>query len=199
MALKRMLYLGGCDDNLFMKHDKEGTLHTLFIQPNQWKFLQQYEGALLPLVDFLTFAQSAFPVALWELFEYQQCLERLSLFFFLVYVNLFTRTGDRFAKDLIVKEMYICCSESDYFWVNNAEGNSYISNYSNMEQLDTLSDIRLVQWISFRKFAERVGSVLVIIFSYIFTLFNSISLSVILFLPVGVCPKDQHHLWRIIS
>ena len=168
MALKRMIRVGGCDEDLFKKHDKEGTLPSLFIQPDHWNFLQQYEGALLPLVDFLTFAQSVFPVAHWELFESQPCLERLSLPFFLTYANMSTRTGDKFAPDLTVKEMSVCCSDPDYFWVNNAEGDSYITNYSNMEQLDTLDDIRLVRRIAFRKFAERVSSVPVIIFLYIY-------------------------------
>ena len=130
--------------------------------------MQQYEGALLPLVDFLTFAQSAFPAAHWELFESQRCLERLSLPFFLTYANLSTRTGGRFPPDLTVKEMSICCSELDYFWVNNAEGNSYMTNYLNMEQLETLSDIQLVQRVAFRHFSPRVSSVPVVIFSYIY-------------------------------
>ena len=70
MALKRMLCLGGCDEDLFKKHDREGTLPTLYsAQPVE--VLQQYVGSLLPLVDFLTFAQSTFPVAHWEFFESQ--------------------------------------------------------------------------------------------------------------------------------
>ena len=56
MALERMLNLGVCDEDLSKKHEKEGTLPVLFIQPNQWKFWQQYKGTLLPLVDFLIFA-----------------------------------------------------------------------------------------------------------------------------------------------
>ena len=87
--------------------------------------------------------------------------------FFLTYANISTRTGDKFAPDLTVKEMSVCCSDPDYFWVNVAEGDSYITNYSNMEQLDTLDDIRLVRRIAFRKFAERVSSVSVIICLYI--------------------------------
>ena len=167
MVLKMMLQLGGCDEGLFKKHKKEGTLPTLFIQPNQWKFFQQHEGVLLLLVDFLTFAQSAFSVAHWELFESEQCLERLSLPFFLTYTNMSTRTGEIFAPDLIIKEMYVCCSDPDYLWVNDVEGNEYMGNYPNMEQLETLIDIRLMQRIVFRKFAEGVSSVLVVIFPYI--------------------------------
>ena len=39
MALKRMLCVGGCNEDLFKKHDKEGTLPSLFIQPDHWNFL----------------------------------------------------------------------------------------------------------------------------------------------------------------
>ena len=61
--------MGGCDEDLFKENDKDGTLPMLFIQPNKLNFLQQLEGSLLPLVDFLISAQSVYPVSHWELFE----------------------------------------------------------------------------------------------------------------------------------
>ena len=54
---------------------------------------------------------------------------------------MYTRTGDRFAPDLTVKELYVCYSDPDYLFPNQVEGNKYLSNYSNMEQLEMLNDI----------------------------------------------------------
>ena len=49
-----------------------------------------------------------------------------------------TRTDGGLASDLTVKELYVCCSDLDYFWVNQMEGNEYPSNYSNMDAADCI-------------------------------------------------------------
>ena len=59
VALGKMICEGGCDKDLLNKHTKHDTVQLLFIQPKDWDFLLQYEGAMKPMDRFIVFAQSA--------------------------------------------------------------------------------------------------------------------------------------------
>ena len=69
-SLHKMLDVGGCDNDLMqgknVNPDEVRTEHTL--QPDQWDFLQQYEGGIDPIYQLIVFMQHNKAIAYMELF-----------------------------------------------------------------------------------------------------------------------------------
>ena len=157
VALGKMICEGGCDEDLLKEHTKQGTVDSLFIQPQDWDFLLQYEGAMKPMDRFIVFAQSAKTVVHWELFESARTLEELNLPFFITCANTSKRTGKNFAADLTIREMSICVMDKDFmFDMIDEEKEDYQSKYSSLTPVVQLPDIALVRRIASRKFSKRV-------------------------------------------
>ena len=83
-SLHKMLDVGGCDNDLMqgknVNPDEVRTEHTL--QPDQWDFLQQYEGGMDPTYQLIVLMQNKRAIAHMELFVLMSCLEKLSTIFF---------------------------------------------------------------------------------------------------------------------
>ena len=157
VALGKMICEGGCDEDLLKEHTKQDTVESLFIQPKDWDFLLQYEGAMKSMNRFIQFAQSVRTVVHWELFESARTLEELYLPpFFLMHANTSKRTGKNFAADLTIREVSICVMEQDFEFDMIDEEDKYQSKYSSLTGVTQLPDIALVRCIAARKFGKRV-------------------------------------------
>ena len=129
-----MLDDGGCDNDLMIGENvnPEEVRAELTLQPDEWIFLQQYEGGMDPIYQLITFMQNKRTIAHEELLVLMGCLEKLASKFFLTWEDV---SKDADNENLGDRQMNICVLElflSINRWINKmrTKPSCYVVGYA---------------------------------------------------------------------
>lgn len=157
IAIRRMVSVGGVDEQLYVDCNHNNDFSPAYIEDVQWSVYQQYECALGPLKDFSEFCQSAKVIVHWEIFEARRALERLDSKYFLMYENLSNkrRGTSSMEKDLTKRKKTLIVVDESFVMPKN----DLTQVYDDLRETEMLPSIKLARRLAWRHFAVRLGFV----------------------------------------